>query len=203
MNSITTLRQPGEDALSDTDYRDMFDELRAGKSLDKLIAFMALCQQDNPTHVSTNKVIWWRYEKGETGLTWSMKNDLRCASGLAPLPAQVVDIVAARVDPNATVEQVGEGSVHLLVLVADGAVGAGLPEMAQPVTISNTARNSVDVPLKPRTRKPRGTIEVPAELFHRANQIRTEQGKSWTEMLEMFLLWLGTANHDISRDSRD
>lgn len=180
MNEIKTLRQPGQDTLTDQDYRDTFDELRQNKSLDKMIVFMAQCQQDNPYHVSTNKAIWWRYEKGETGLTWSMKNDLRCASGVASLPSQVADIVAARVDPNATVEMVGEGDVHLLVLVADGSV---LPEATAPVTISTTARNPIDVPPKPRARKPRGTIELPADLFQRVNSARQANNKSWSDLL--------------------
>ena len=174
MQTITRLRTYAADTLTDRDYRDMFDELRGNKSLDKMIKFMEICQVDNPAHVSTNKAIWWRYEKGETGLTWAMRNDLRCASGLEPLPPQVVDLVSRYVSGDASVDLLGEGEVHQLILVADGA--ELLPQVAPVVA-----------PRPRRQRQPRGTIEVPADLFARVNVARQAKNKSWSDLLAVMI----------------
>ncbi len=76
------------DDLSDEDYRDIFLDLREGRSLRSFAARMQSMVPDGISHAA-----WDRYEKDPTALTLRMKCELRAAMGLPVVPLQVCEAV--------------------------------------------------------------------------------------------------------------
>ena len=89
------------DDLSAADYKDVYDELRGrdpvtgayAVSLDKFVTMVTSAY---------SKAQWSKYHNGEATLTRTMRNELRRAVGLAPLPPTVADATAAA-SPDAAV----------------------------------------------------------------------------------------------------
>jgi hypothetical protein len=164
-------RNADVDDVSEETYREMYDELRAGHSLDGLVVLM---------QSSTSKASWSRYERGVGLLTRAMQNDLRRAVGYAPRPV-TVEAAVSDVDPNAEVLRVSNGATapaHRVVLIATSA----------PVTLRSAQRLEVldGAATRPvgrvqrRTRAVRG-ISVQPEVAARLDALRTKgekQGES-------------------------
>lgn len=155
MNTVTLVtRDASLDALSLSDYRDIYDELRgrdAGTgayavSLDKFVTLVTSAY---------SKAQWSKYHNGEAMLTRTMRNELRQAVGLPPLPPTVAEATAAA-SPDAAVWQVGDGpaehvimvtTVEPLTLHVNGAVSAADEHVSVPslplVTPVTQARKQV------------------------------------------------------------
>jgi hypothetical protein len=102
---------------SAADYRDMYDELRQKMSLDKLVVLL---------QSAVTKGFWNQYERGlVTTLTRERKNELLAVCDPAhvlPLPA--AEAVAAVLDPNATIWQVGKLAATRGILLGKDITGA-------------------------------------------------------------------------------
>lgn len=96
------------DTLSAGDYQDIFTELRQNLSLDKFLAV---------TSSQYSKATWSKYERRELELNRTMRNSLRMAVGLPPLPETVTEAVANRTSPDAAVWLVGDGTAQHVILV--------------------------------------------------------------------------------------
>ena len=97
------------DTLTEGDYRDIYDELRAKASLDRFVAAI---------RSRVSKAWWSQYERGEVALRPERRNELRQAVGLpelAPSPAQATALAA-----DGTVWRVGtEQPDRAIMLGAD------------------------------------------------------------------------------------
>jgi len=94
-NPVTAL---ANDPLSESDYRDIFAELRQQISLDKLVALVGS---------EYSKAQWSKYERGQAPLTVAMRNELRAAVGMNQLPPSVQSALSD-IDPNGTVYKAGK-----------------------------------------------------------------------------------------------
>lgn len=83
------------DNLSDKDYRDIFEDLREGRTLRGFATMMQSLVPDGVSHAA-----WDKYEKNPETLTVRMKAELRKAMGLPVLPLLIGDAVAAVVPPT-------------------------------------------------------------------------------------------------------
>lgn len=95
------------DTLSERDYRDMFDEMKEGRSLRATTRFIAetIAFSEHSNRFAAGLVShasWDKYDKNPDQLTRRMRNELRVASGIDPLPLTLHDVVDD-VDPNAMV----------------------------------------------------------------------------------------------------
>lgn len=96
-----------QDDLSDQDYREIYDELRENTSLDKFIAKIGS---------AFSKALWSKYENGQAELNRAMRNELRLAMNLAPLPPTISEAVSG-VNPDATVYQIGSDQPDKIFLI--------------------------------------------------------------------------------------
>lgn len=105
---VTVVTQKAtHDSMTDSDYAEVFAELREQHSLAQLCLLL---------QSKFSRALWNKYERGEAPLSRQMRNELRAAVGLPLLPPTIEDI-AATVDPNALVVRVGEEAPHSVVLV--------------------------------------------------------------------------------------
>lgn len=165
------------DDVSEDTYREIYDELRAGHSLDSLVALM---------QSGTSKASWSRYERGIGPLTRAMQNDLRRAVGYAPRPV-TVEAALTDVDPNAEVLRVSNGATapaHRVVLVATHAPLT--LRIAERVEVLNGTVTRPVGRVQPRTRAVRG-ISVPMETGARLDALRKEWGVTWGQAIERLL----------------
>ena len=103
------------DDLSAADYKDVYDELRGrdpvtgayAVSLDKFVTIVTSAY---------SKAQWSKYHNGEVTLTRQMRNELRRAVGLTPLPLTVAEATAAA-SPDAAVWQIGQGPAEHVIMV--------------------------------------------------------------------------------------
>ncbi len=100
---IITLRQPGSDNLTPADYREIFDELRANRSLRALVETAGAAE---------SRIAYWsRYQRNpDAVLDFDGRNMLRRLVGLPELEPDAGDVVAAAVHPAAEVWQVGDAA---------------------------------------------------------------------------------------------
>lgn len=179
---ITTItRNAAVDDLADSDYRDIYDEIRQldaaagryGVSLDKFVDLIAS---------SFSKALWSKYHNGQADLNRTMRNELRTAVGLAPLPPTVTDATAAHLDPNAEVVAIGTGPGNRCLIIAE----------AQPLSISvngcitaqpAAAPHSDAVTDVTRSRKAYWRPCLPPELREQVDA----SGKSLDELLHIAL----------------
>ena len=108
-------RDASLDDLSAQDYRDIYDELRGR---DSVTGAYAISLDKFVTLVTStySKAQWSKYHNGEATLTRTMRNELRAAVGLAPLPPTVAEATAAA-SPDAAVWQVGSGPAEHVIMV--------------------------------------------------------------------------------------
>ena len=74
-----------QDELTETDYRDMFDEMRTTGSYATIA---------DRLHSVYSKASWRKYELGQMELTRIMRNELRAANNLPPLPPTITEAVS-------------------------------------------------------------------------------------------------------------
>lgn len=161
------------DNLSDDDYRDIYQEIRAydevtGKYAVSLDAFVGLISSD------FSKAQWSKYHRGLVDITDDMRNELRRAVGLPALGSSIGDAVAAYTRDDATVTGVGDQQAKHVVLV-----GCEYP-IALTVNGEVTARRvtSVTRPKRKRKRYVRPVASVEQE------ERRKALGVNWKEVIE-------------------
>ena len=184
---VTVLtRDASVDALSETDYREIYDEVRGfdavsgryGVSLDEFVGLVGS---------QFSKAAWSKYHRGELELNRTMRSELRRAVGLDALPPTVVEAMDG-VDPDAVVVRVGADLVRRVVLVGtegtvsllcNGTVSAEWGE-------GRGARGEEETPDRRVTgvTRDRKGVFVPAQVFERVNALRRYLGASWVEVLE-------------------
>lgn len=113
MTAVTAITTPETrlDDLTDQDYRDIYEELRRGRSLAE---FCTLIQ------TVVHKSWWSQYETGTRHLNTERKNELRrsvSAHELAPDVAKALEAVTA----DATVWRVGTGTANHVIMLAQDA----------------------------------------------------------------------------------
>ena len=180
--TITTItRNAGADDLSDSDYRDIYDEIRqldpvTGRyavSLDKFVEMIGSAY---------SKALWSKYHNGQADPNRVMRSELRASVGLAPLPPTVVDAAAAHLDANAEVVAIGDGPGHRCLIIAE----------AQPLLIgvngtitamAAATPNHDDVTGVTRQRKPYWRPCLPPEL----REMVESSGKSIEELVQIAL----------------
>ena len=97
------------DDLSAGDYREIYEELKQGKSLG---AVVDLLQSEY------SRAMWHQYEKGERALNRTMRNELRMALKKPPLPLTIAE-ATAQASPDAAVWRVGDGVPEHVIMVSD------------------------------------------------------------------------------------
>lgn len=110
---ITTLTTPEArlDDLTDQDYRDIYEELRRGRSLAE---FCTLIQ------TVVHKSWWSQYETGTKHLNTERKNELRRSVSRGELAPDVSKALEA-VTSDATVWRVGTGDANHVIMLAQDA----------------------------------------------------------------------------------
>jgi len=112
MTTITRVsKDASQDNLTESDYRDIFAELRDGISLAKFCVLVVS---------SFSPATWNKWELGRLPLTRTMRQELRRGVSMVALPPTLAECVA-NVDPDAEVVRVGEEPVKFVILA--GAVG--------------------------------------------------------------------------------
>lgn len=155
------------DDLSDSDYRDIYEELRRNRSLD---AFCALVSSQY------SKGWWSRYEHDDMKITRPARNELRRGVGLPQLPLTTEEAIHLA-DPDARVYRVGSETPRRVVLIgASGPVALRCDESGVTATIAAPR-------VRPVTR-PRINVTVPQGIFSRLNGLRASIGLSWAQVFE-------------------
>lgn len=167
--SITLLsRNASHDDLGDADYADIFAELRESLSLDKLCALL---------NSAYSKATWNKYERGETPLTRTMRNELRMAVGLSPLPPTVAD-ATAQASPDAAVWRIGGGVPEHVILVASSPVTVHVNGGVQ---VIDSVSRVTEVTRALRARKRYVRPCIPETLLQRYSAL---QGVSWQDVID-------------------
>jgi len=157
--NVTALTQNASiDDQTDSDYRGMYEELRDGWSLAQFV---------ERTGSAYSKAQWSKYERGQTPLTRTMRNELRRAVGLPPLPPSVIEVTSG-LHPDALVAQVGNEQPNRALLVGSDVetahiyVNGGFAVIEPP---SESVVTPVTSDSRPRRRYAR--LCVPPELGER------------------------------------
>lgn len=168
------------DDLADSDYRDIYDEIRTGHTLRQFITLAG----------SSLSPTWWsQYEAGNKALTWRARNDLRRAVGLPVLPMPARDLLAETVHPDAEVARVGDDpqARRVLLLATDAAVtvswnGDG-PQIAASADVTGVTRTQPENTVRRSRRAKRAALSVSIELHEQLNAARQRAGLSWPAFL--------------------
>lgn len=184
---VTTVTTAADDAddLKPSDYRDIYDELRSKAALRKFV--------DDIVH-SQYSIAWWsKYERNEIALTRQARQELRVAVGLTALPPTIAE-VAATIDPDATVYQVGLAAATRVVMVGC--------DVSEPINLHLNGRVDIldepthnppqkdDVTLvtsSQRPRTPSKAIRVSPAAFNRLSDRRRASGLTWDAFLTTLL----------------
>ena len=170
------------DDLSAADYRDIYDELRGrdsvtgayAVSLDKFVTIVTSAY---------SKAQWSKYHNGEVTLTRQMRNELRRAVGLTPLPLTVAEATAAA-SPDAAVWQIGQGPAEHVIMVTtpepitlrvNGAVS-----VVEPAATTNTDSLVTEVTRARRNDRPR----IRTDVTPTQNSRRLALGAQWREIID-------------------
>lgn len=188
----TLTRNAGHDDLTADDYREIYQEMRQhdaetdryGISLDAFVELIAS---------EFSKALWSKYHTGKSDLNRTMRNELRTAVGLPPLPPTVTDVTAA-VDVNAHIVQIGDHRLVDRVILASTAGDPIVISLNGEIRIVSPAPSpeldepgegpAADEPVTPVTRRQRGRISLPQAQFDRLNAKRQEIGMTWPEFLQ-------------------
>lgn len=168
------------DDLSDSDYRDIYDEIRTGHTLRQFIALAG----------SSLSPTWWsQYEAGNKALTWRARNDLRRAVGLPVLPMPARDLLAETVHPDAEVARVGDDpQARRVLLLATGAAvtvcwnGDG-PQIVTRDDVTGVTRTQPENTVRRPRRAKRAALSLPVDLHDNLNAARQRAGLSWPAFL--------------------
>ena len=178
-------RDASVDALGDTDYREIYDEVRGFDAVSGRYA-VSLDEFVGMVGSQFSKAAWSKYHRGELELNRTMRSELRAAVGMAVLPPTVVEAVQG-VDPDAEVVQVGDDLVRRVVLVGTGERVTLVCNGS--VTAETGSRGEGEMAATPGSRvtgvtRDRKGVFVPAPVFERVNALRRASGLSWVEVLE-------------------
>ena len=154
-----TLRPAGCDGLTPADYRDIFTELRAARSLRRLVEAAGAAE---------GRIAYWsRYERNPEAVPdLEGRNELRRLVGLPELDPPAGQVAAVHADPAAAVWQVGDGPADRVILLAHpGPVtlhvnGAG-PQIVDGA--QDAVYIGVHGPRKAQRRKAYWTVRLPVE----------------------------------------
>jgi len=156
---IITLRQPGSDNLTPADYREIFDELRANRSLRALVETAGAAE---------SRIAYWsRYQRKPAAVPdLAGKNELRRLVGLPELDPPAGAVAAVHVDPAAAVWQVGDGAADRVVLLATPGpltihVNGNGPQVVD--SRDNALYTDVHSPRSAQKRKAYLTVRLPVE----------------------------------------
>lgn len=151
-----TLRRAGSDDLTAADYRDIFEELRSGRSLRELVSEAGAAQ---------GRIAYWsRYQRNPDAVPdLDGRNELRRLVGLPELAPPAGDVVTAAVDPAAAVWQVGDDGPadRVILLATPGPVTLHVNGTGPQVVDAGESALYTDVQA-PRGRRPRKSVWRPA-----------------------------------------
>lgn len=175
------------DNLSTQDYRDIYDELRQDKSLGAVVELL---------HSEYSRAMWHQYEKGERTLNRTMRNELRRAMNMPPLPPTVAE-ATAQASPDAAVWSVGGGVPEHVIMVSDTPVTLYVNGTVQTVA---PKCDVTEVTRAKRTRKPCVRVWIPETQNERFLRLCDGLGElTWREVqeagLQHYERMLG-GNHD-------
>lgn len=174
--TIVTAGAASADDLTDSDYRDIYEELRSR---------CALRQFADAIHSGVSFAWWSKYERREATLNHDRRAELRAAVGLPPLPPTIAS-VAATIDPDATVYRVGEGNIDRAILVGDRAPAPLTLRLngARAVVADEGGETSRVTGVTPprRARNTRG-LSVRGETYERLSAARQAAGLTWDAYL--------------------
>lgn len=170
------------DDLSTQDYRDIYDELR---ERDEAAGTYAVSLDKFVTLVSSqySKAQWSKYHNGDTGLTRTMRNELRLCVGLKPLPPTVAEATSTA-SPDAAVWSVGDGPAEHVIMVTS--TEPMTLHVNGAVTVSDPTAQSAGnahVTAVTRTVAPRRYYARPV-ASETQNQRRVALGVKWAEIIE-------------------
>lgn len=111
MIPVTTVTSnASQDDLSDTDYLELYQELREKYSLRDFVSLVT----------SGRSIAYWsKYERGESGIGRPERNELRRAVSLPALVPTVADAMAD-VDPDAEILAIGDKPKNRVFLATKG-----------------------------------------------------------------------------------
>lgn len=190
VTAVTLTQQADTDDLSDQDYWEVYHfELRgwdegAHKYRVSLDAFIDL------VHSTYSKALWSKYHNGVAPLNRRMRNELRTAVGMQPLPPTVAEAVATA-DGNARVVQLGTETPDQVLLIGDPG----------PLTImvngEVTAWRNPSLALPRLAREPRVRKHYIRPVASDAQAARRSAlGVSWGAVLDAGLAALEAGGHD-------
>jgi len=153
---IITLRQPGSDNLTPADYREIFDELRANRSLRALVETAGAAE---------SRIAYWsRYQRKTAAVPdLAGRNELRRLVGLPELEPVAGDVVVTAADPAAAVWRVGDDGPadRVILLATPGPVTLHVNGTGPQVVDAGESALYTDVQA-PRGRRPRKSVWRPA-----------------------------------------
>lgn len=163
-------RNATADNLTDSDYGEVFAELRQQHSLAQLCVLL---------RSKYSRALWNKYERSDMQLTRTMRNELRAAVGLPVLPPTLEE-VAATVNPDALVVKVGEEAPHSMILL--GTAGSLTIGVNGCITARYTT-TPLEAPVTPVTRAQRKRYHRPvATEAQEARRVALDVG--WQDIIE-------------------
>lgn len=129
------------DELTDSDYREMYDELKAGKGLQPFVKMIGSIY---------SKAQWSKYERGVTVINRTMKQELRRAVGLPELPLTVSEAIA-HVSPDAEVVTVTSAKTPDRVVLAFSGDGEQSIQLNGEISVNSAV---TDVTGQTRAKRP-------------------------------------------------
>lgn len=177
MQAVTLVTQNAtHDDLTDSDYRDIYTELRQGTSLDKLVCALGSAY---------SKAQWHKYEGGQTPLTRPMRNELRAAVGLPALPLTLAEALTCA-DPDAQVWRIGDDTPDRIVAVGRAVTGVVCVNGSVSLIDAHSAHNARVTTVTRAARKPAvRPMATPGQ-----NERRQACGATWRDVIEAGLLAL-------------
>jgi hypothetical protein len=184
MPAVTTVttRAVSADDLSESDYREIYTELREQTTLRKFAEVIE----------SQYSFAWWSKFEREVGqLTRPARQELRRAVGLPALPP-TVDEAMAGVDPDATVYRVDDRQqtaddrrqADRVVLVAvRGPVSLNLNGDLEVVECAPDGQERDYVVTGVTRRRQRKGVSIRPTTWESLNDARKQAGKTWDEFL--------------------
>ena len=173
-----TTPETRQDNLTDEDYREIYQEVRTGKSLRQFLLL---------TRSSVSPSFWSQYEQGTKSLTTERKNELRRAVNLpelAPDPAQAL----SEVTEDVQIWRIGQGAANRILMIT--------PETTEPFTVSingaisinsgESAQNSPEPNVTPVTRQSRTCVGIGGlrpETRSQLDAARRAQSLTWDAFL--------------------
>lgn len=170
-NGIVVLTENAtQDELTEAQYREIYDELRQGGSLEAFVGKIGSM---------FSKALWSKFERGEAMLNREQKSELRRAVALKVRPPTVSHAVEEHADPDAQVVKIGDAPATRVLLLD----AKTYTIHCAPTGVSLTSPANGAGPHVTRvTRSTRG-LSVPGKTYARLDALRRSLGLTWGEML--------------------